>query len=330
MIAVFLLCAALIGTLVMCIHCYKVSFYSPNDVPIDPYGPHHGKQYLAYVEQMHASTQIMENAPCEEVSIQSLDGLLLHGHYYHHKDSAPLMILMHGYRSMHLRDCTGGYHTAIGMGMNVLAIDQRAHGQSEGHTITFGVQERKDCLCWVQYACERFGSDTPIVLYGLSMGAATVLMATDQPLPSNVVAVIADCGYSAPRDIIRKVCTMKGHSPALCYPFIRLAALLFGHFDTESSSAMASLGRTNLPILLLHGEEDHFVPCDMSRALHAAHPEHTTLVTFPGAGHGLSYVSDQERYKQVCFQFLSQIEPLKPYLCDCEIAQNLRSCSNDI
>ncbi len=330
MIAVLLLCAALIGALTMCIYCYHVSFYASNSTPMDPYGPHHGKQYLAYTKELRASTRIMEQASVEDVTTVSHDGLTLHGHYYHQLDGAPLMILMHGYRSMYLRDCAGGYILGTAMGMNVLAIDQRAHGKSDGHTISFGILERKDCLCWIQFANQRFGSQTPIVLYGLSMGAATVLMATDQPLPSNVVAVIADCPYASPREIIRKVCKDRGHSPILCYPFIRLAGQLFGHFDTEESSAMEALMHTTIPILLLHGEDDRFVPCDMSRALHDAFPAHTTLVTFPGAGHGLAYVSDPERYEKACFHFLNSIEPLKAHLSDCKIAQNLRSCSNDI
>lgn len=330
MLAVLLLCAGLIGALIMCIYCYHVSFYAPNDVPVDPYGPHHGKQYLAYVKEMHASTRIMEQAPCQEVTTISHDGLTLHGHYYHHQDGAPLMLLMHGYRSLYLRDCSGGYILGTAMGMNILAIDQRAHGQSDGHTITFGIQERRDCLRWIQYANERFGEKTPIILYGLSMGAATVLMATDQSLPPNVVAVIADCPYSSPREIIRKVCKDRDHSPALSYPFIRLAGKLFGHFDTEESSAMDALAHTTLPVLLLHGEDDRFVPCDMSRALQATHATHTTLVTFPGAGHGLSYISDPARYEKACFDFLYNVEPLKIHLQSCEIAQNLRSHSNDI
>lgn len=330
MIALSLLCAALIGALVMCIYCYHVSFYAPNRTPMDPYCPHHGRQYLAFVKELHASTRIMEQAPCQDVTTISHDGLTLHGHYYHHHDGAPLMILMHGYRSMYLRDCAGGYILGTAMGMNILAIDQRAHGQSDGYTISFGVLERRDCLRWIQYACKHFGENTPIVLYGLSMGAATVLMATDQPLPSNVVAVMADCPYSSPREIIRKVCKDRGHSPVLCYPFIRLAGRLFGHFDIEESSAMEALAHTDLPILLIHGEEDHFVPCDMSRSLQAAHPTHTTLVTFPGAGHGLSYISDPGRYEKICFDFLYNVEALKNQLQNCEIAQNLRSHGMDI
>lgn len=93
---------------------------------------------------------------------------------------------------------------------------------------------------------------------------------------------------------------------------------------------MEALAHTDLPILLIHGEEDHFVPCDMSRSLQAAHPTHTTLVTFPGAGHGLSYISDPGRYEKICFDFLYNVEALKNQLQNCEIAQNLRSHGMDI
>lgn len=330
MVLALILFILLIAALAMSIYCYHICFYSKNDTPMDPYGPHHGQQYLAVVQQLHASTRIMEQASSQQVTILSHDGLTLTGHYYHHHDGAPLMILMHGYRSMYLRDCAGGYLLGHGMGMNVLAIDQRAHGQSQGHTISFGVLERRDCLSWIKYANDHFGAKTPIVLYGLSMGAATVLMATDQPIPGNVVAVIADCPYSSPKEIIRKVCADRHHSPALCYPFIRIGALVFGHFDPEESSAMDALAHTTLPVLLLHGEDDRFVPCDMSRALHTSHAAHTQLVTFPVAGHGLAYVTDPARYEQACFQFLNQIDELKIHLANCEIAQNLRLQERDI
>ena len=188
--------------------------------------------------------------------------------YYHVRDGAPLQIQFHGYRGAALRDFCGGNKLARESGQNTLVVDQRAHGKSGGNTITFGIRERLDCLSWVKYANQRFSSGTPIFLSGVSMGATTVLMASELKLPANVMGIIADCPYSSPEVIIRKVCREDMHlPPALTMPLIRLGARLFGHFVLNESSAVQAVGNKNIPILLLHGEDDRFVPCDMSREI---------------------------------------------------------------
>ena len=167
------------------------------------------------------------------------------------------MILFHGYRSMALRDSAGGYILAKKAGFNVLAIDQRAHGRSGGCVISFGIQERRDCLCWVQYLSTRFGEETPLILSGLSMGAATVLMSTDLPLPENVVGIMADCPYDSPAAIIQKVAKEQGYPPKLVYPFVYLGAMLFGRFRLTETTALEAVRDCKIPILLMHGENPH-------------------------------------------------------------------------
>ena len=224
------------------------------------------------------------------------------------------MILFHGYRSMAVRDCCGGLALARKLGFNVLAVDQRAHGNSDGNTITFGVLERRDCKSWADFVTQRFGSDIPILLSGLSMGAATVLMAADLNLPENVVGIIADSPYSTPKAIISKVCHDMRLPPKLAWPFVRCAARIFGKFSIESISATDAVRRSNVPILLLHGEDDRFVPCEMSHAIADACRCPATLHTFPEAGHGLCYMTDHHRYEQVTVDFLRSIPELVNHL----------------
>ena len=112
---------------------------------------------------------------------------------------------------------------------------------------------------------EHFGPDVKLILCGISMGASTVLMAAGQPLPEIVIGVLADCGYNSARDIIKKV-IRRMHLPAdLCYPFVKLGARLFGHFDLEALSPETALRSCTLPVIFFHGEADDFVPCEMSR-----------------------------------------------------------------
>lgn len=310
-IPVFIVAALLLG---ICLYCFKICFYSSNDKPCDPYSTFHDEQYLRLKDSIYASTHRMEEVPFERVSTLSFDGMTLRGNYYHFHDGAPVKIIFHGYRSFALRDCAGGFALARKLGMNVLAVDQRAHGRSDGHVITFGVLERQDCLSWVQYVSNRFGEQTPVVLSGLSMGAATVVMATTLPLPQNVVCVLADCPYSSPEEIIRKVCRDVHFPGRIVYPFISVAATVFGKFRLADASATQAASQSKIPILLLHGEDDRFVPCEMSRKIHAASNGCTQLETFPEAGHGLSYMIDPARYEEVCINFLKNVPELKAAL----------------
>lgn len=302
-------------------YTYRTAFYSPTRKRPVPDAPMEGKQYEDVAENIHRISHIMEKYSFEPVSITSFDGTRLFGRYYHVRDGAPLIILMHGYRSHAYRDCSGGHSLSRKMGFNALVVDQRAHGDSEGVTITFGIKERRDCLCWTEYASMRFGADTPIVLSGLSMGAATVLMASGLNLPKNVAAIMADSPYSAPISIIEKVCRDMHYPVALCRPFIYLGAYLYGRFDLNECSAKDAVSKARIPILLFHGEADHFVPCDMSREIAQCCASHVEVYTFPDAGHGLCYMTDPRRYERIVVDFLSSIPTLKGTISDDFIRQ---------
>lgn len=314
---------ALLGGIVLsaAFYTYLECFHAPANRHEDPYAVPTGSQYRSIEDNMHAITRIMENAQWEQINISSFDGLTLSGRYSHTKDGAPLQILFHGYRSMALRDCAGGFILAKKMGFNVLAVDQRAHVKSGGRVITFGICERKDCASWAQYALRRFGSETPIILSGLSMGAATVLMASELPLPANVAAIIADCPYSSPKAIIRKVCADRHIPEKLAYPFIRIGARLFGGFSLEECCAEDAVKHAKVPILLIHGEDDRFVPCSMSEKIYAACASKAQLHTFPEAGHGLCYMTDPLRYELITTRFLWDIPKLKPHMADSSYIQ---------
>ncbi len=247
----------------------------------------------------------MESVPFEEVSITTFDGLKLFARYYHLSDSAPLQIQFHGYRSTAVRDFSGGFSLARKMGRNLLVVDQRAGGKSEGTTICFGIKEKYDCLEWIKYALERFG-DVPIMLTGVSMGAATVLMASELDLPENVKCIVADCPYSSPEEIIALQCKEMGIPPKIGMPFVRLGARLFGNLKLSGEGAEKAVRNTKVPILLVHGEEDDFVPCYMSEKIYSANPKMITFETFPNAAHGVSFLVDTERYEKLYYSLFEK------------------------
>lgn len=302
----WIILAILLAAVLFVLHYgYKLAFYY-EDPLASPYDYGDDDQIRSCKAALDAAIAEFEAAPFEQVCISSHDGLKLYGRYYHTADGAPLEIHCHGYKGNAIRDFCGGWKIAVEAGHNVLLIDQRCHGKSEGHTITFGILERKDVLRWIQYANERFGK-VPILLCGVSMGAATVLMASGMELPENVKAVVADCPYDAPSNIIKKVLGQDMGMPVgVVYPLIRFGGMLYGKFNLEGDSPVEAVRRTKLPILLIHGDDDRFVPYDMSRNIHGAAPEKISFHTVHGAGHALNYAAAQEEYRRVVMEFTQQ------------------------
>ncbi len=286
---------------------YRRAFHSipnPNKdiyrIPVDD------DQVTPYKDRILAGIHTLADTPCEFVTIKSHDGLTLSGRYYHVCDGAPVHIKCHGYRSAGLRDFSGGAEIAKSLGHNSLIIDERAHGRSEGHVISFGINERYDCLGWANYITERFGKDTKIILAGVSMGAGTVLMASGLELPENVVCIFADCPFSSPWEIIKKVC-YDIHLPGkLCFPFAYTAARIYGRFDLLGCSAVEEVKKSRVPILIIHGDDDRFVPWSMSYEIASANPDAVSLVTIKGAGHAMSYFADTDEYVRVTSEFIER------------------------
>ena len=300
--------AALAGTLSLYVP-YRIAFRSPLPGQNDIYRLPEGEQYRSRAEEMRGMIRQMAAEPCETVCITSRDGLKLRGRLYLRggKD-APVDLCFHGWRAVGLRDFSGGGLFLLGEGHNVLLADQRAQGDSEGNTMTFGVMERWDCLDWLDYIRSRPELGGPVTLYGVSMGAATVLLASALPLPENVRCIIADSPYSSPEAILQKVSRDMGLPGKPALALLRGGAALFGGFRFTGISCAEAVRHTRIPILLIHGEEDRFVPLEMSREIAAANPERVTLITFPGAGHGLSYLEDTERYRRAVTEFCRQAQ----------------------
>jgi fermentation-respiration switch protein FrsA (DUF1100 family) len=294
--------------------CFYIAFYSSRKkkVPSDEISLPEGDIYEPYKDQMTKWIIETRALPHEKVSITSFDGLKLCGKYYEFAPDAPIELMFHGYRGTAEKDLSGGVQRCFALGRNVLLVDQRASSDSEGHVISFGINESKDCLKWIDFILEHFGKDRRIILTGLSMGASTVMIAAGKDLPENVIGVLADCGYSTAKDIIIKAIREMKLPPSLMYPFVKLGARLYGHFDLEETSPLESIKNCKIPIIFVHGEADDFVPCDMSRQVFAACPSPKLLFTVPGAGHGLGYIMDLDGYLKSVVEFSNEyITPTK-------------------
>ena len=289
------------------LYCYNLAFRRDEKRVSKEGAVPEGEQYEVFSDVIIKGANNILNAPYEKVTTTSRDGIKLVGRYYHVKDDAPVSIIFHGYRSNIGTDCNGGYYLSVKNGYNVLVVYQRGHRESGGKTITFGVKERYDCLDWIAYVNERFGEEIPILLMGLSMGAATVLMAAGLDLPSNVKGIMADCGFSSPKEILQEVIRKMKYPLRITYFFVRMSAKIFGHFDPEEASAVEALKNAKVPVLIIHGDDDRFVPCRMSRDNYDACASAKEILIVPGAGHGLSYCVDAKVYEKAVQDFMDRV-----------------------
>ena len=283
---------------------FRMAYYVPEKGKIRPeYEMPEGEIYVPYHGIMRKWMEEVRAMPYEECAITTFDGLKLYGKYYEYAPGAPIELMFHGYRGTAERDLCGGVQRSFSLGHSALIVDQRGSGKSEGNVITFGVKESRDCLAWVDYMVRNFGEDVRIILCGISMGASTVLMAAGNPLPNNVIGVLADCGYSAAPEIIKTVIRQMHLPVGLVYPFVRLGAKLFGGFDPEDASPVEAVKQCRIPVIFFHGDSDDYVPCRMSQANYDACGAVKKLVFTPGAGHGMCYLCDGESYVAALREF---------------------------
>ncbi len=290
---------ALVFSLSAMLVCFFTVFYSSkknqkrkanSPIPSNKIYDPHRTRLISWIKEV-------QSLPHTDHSITSFDGLKLMGAYYEFKKGAPVEILFHGYKGNSLRDMSGGVIRCRELGHNAFLVDHRASGRSEGRVITFGAKESLDCVAWANYFVKEIDPHAKIILTGLSMGAATVLTVASMPLPENVVGILADCGFTSTREIVKKVMRDMRLPPHLLYPFARLSAMLFGGFDPDKTSPIASMRRCTLPVLFFHGDTDDFVPCSMSeRNYEACASEKKRLVITPSAGHGLCFPMDRDTY----------------------------------
>ena len=302
-VVLFLLVAMLLTAYI----CFRMVFLREREekrdasyVPVPP-----GEEYVPYREGIRAKILEARALPHEDFEITSFDGLVLRGRYYEAHPGAPIELMMHGYRGTSERDLSAGIFRAHNLGHNALLVDHRASGTSDGKVITFGVNEKRDCLDWIAFMTDHFGSEQKIILTGISMGAATVMLASAEDLPGNVIGVLADCGYTSAEKIIAKVIRDMKLPVPLLMPFVRLGARLFGKFDLKAADATAALRKAKVPVIFYHGESDGFVPCEMSRENYEACITRKELVTIPGADHGLCYMQAPERYEKTLGEFFA-------------------------
>lgn len=251
----------------------------------------------------------LEHRTTEEIHILADDGILLVGHWIPVENPKRIIIAMHGWRT--------SWHNDFGMvaeawsnsNCSVLYAEQRGQNNSGGDYIGFGLIERYDCKAWAEWAREKYGESIPIYLVGVSMGATTVLYASELELPSNVHGIIADCGFTSPEAIMQHVAKDNLHIPYETKKiFVQKAFERKVHYSTNKYTTMDALKKTKIPVLFIHGSDDMFVPVKMTFDNYKACASPKMLLIIPGAGHGMSYFIDQESYQNIVLKFWEEYD----------------------
>ena len=279
-----------IGGFVFFVACGKhreIHWLDEAEISRTPYG-----QFYPHVK---AAYEWLEHHHAQDLYLQSDDGLKLHATWVPAENPRGTVLMVHGYHSCIYTDHGLALEPYHELGMNILMPDHRGHGKSGGRFTTFGVKECKDILQWIHYHNAHIGAH-PMVLSGLSMGAATVMFLADEDLPENVKYSIADCGYTSPKEIISKIFSDVMHIPA--WPFLwatDIFARFFAGYRLTEKHSCNTLRHNRKPILFVHGLSDDFVPSEMTRRSYEACAGKKRLLLVEGAAHGFSFLHAKEK-----------------------------------
>lgn len=263
---------------------------------------------IRYEIRKKNNQHLYDMAP-EDLSLTDPMGNELKAWFVPVEGSKKFVICVHGYK------CNGPdefshmlpfYHDVLGY--NYLLPDHAAHGRSSGKHIGFGSYEAGNVLLWVKYLVDRFGDDIEVVLHGISMGAATVMLANESDPPEQVKAVIEDCGYTSAKAIMLNTLKgMIGVAPPFMFHSVNLVCKLFFGYDLNTADCIGRMGTASKPLLFIHGTGDDFVPFKMGEELFAAcdkvEKDHLWV---DDAVHAYSYYDAKDAYEAKVTEFLGK------------------------
>lgn len=261
-------------------------------------------RHMLFIEERK---KYMLAQPHNDVFIKTKDGLKLHATYFPNVDEKKVVICFHGYTSEGMKDYIALSHYYLKNGYSVLLVDERAHGQSEGEYIGFGCLDRIDALCWIDFIIDKCEEDVQILLHGISMGGATVLMTSSLKLPNQVKGIISDCAFTSPKYVFTHVLHSMYHLPA--FPVIQFADFVNkkrAGYGMDECNAAKEVRKAKVPILMIHGDSDNFVPCSMCDEIYknCASPKKKLIIK--DASHAESYYVDTVAYEKALNDFIGE------------------------
>lgn len=253
-------------------------------------------------EMLEESKALMADIKKEEKYITASDGIRLYGELFRHENSHRYVIIVHGY-NCRLEDMYCYLADFYKKGFNVLFVDQRAHGKSGGEYIGMGWLERLDIKNWCEHVAY-LDPDASIVLFGQSMGAASVMMACGEKIPGNVKVCIEDSGYTSVGGMYRTLMKEAYHIPS--FPLLNVADIVARHkagYSFLHADSCEQLKKSSIPTLFIHAEGDSFVPFENVNILYDSANEPKEIYTVPEAEHVCACFYDRDTYFKKIFDF---------------------------
>ncbi len=248
--------------------------------------------------------------PLEKHRVSSFDNLSLNGYLLKAKRKTnKVAVVVHGHEcvSGSLGNISNFYYET--MGYNVFAPDLRGHGESEGKCYGMSILDSEDLVVWLKYLVTLFGEQVEFVLHGLSMGAASSMIACAKPdAPKNLKCLVEDCGFSDGNELFSY--TIAKEYPIIPKSFLTMSIAsimqLRGKYTLADDSAVESMKQATLPTLFIHGTADALVPVSMAHKLYDAKIGEKQKLVVEGAEHGVSYYKDTKLFVETLKGFLEK------------------------
>lgn len=298
----YLILLVLLVIIIICLFLIKETFVRNDKLDTTP-------AWYEYINANQEGREYIYSLNPEDLYINSFDNLKLHALFINNNTNKTI-ICVHGYKAKDgLYDFGMSAKFLNSLGYNLLFVDNRAHGLSQGKYIGFGVLDSVDVNSWVDYLVTNMNQET-IILYGMSMGAATVLNTDSSPSDSSPVkAIIADCGFASGYDeVVYQIKKMYHLPPFPIIPISNVLLKLLAHYSLKEKEAYKSIKNYKNNLLIIHGDKDHFVPTSDAYKIFDNATCHKKILIVPGASHAKSYLKDTELYEQTIKEFLDEID----------------------
>ena len=293
----YLILLVLLVIIIICLFLIKETFVRNDKLDTTP-------AWYEYINANQEGREYIYSLNPEDLYINSFDNLKLHAIFINNNINKTIMCV-HGYKAKDgLYDFGMSVRFLNSLGYNLLFVDNRAHGLSQGKYIGFGVLDSIDVNSWVDYLVTNMNQET-IILYGMSMGAATVMNAQN----NKVKAIIADCGFASGYDeVAYQIKKMYHLSPFPIIPISNVLLKLLAHYSLKEKEAYKSIKNYKNNLLIIHGDKDHFVPTGDAYKIFDNATCHKKILIVPGASHAKSYLKDTKLYEQTIKEFLDEID----------------------
>lgn len=297
----YLISLVLLVIIIICLFLIKETFVRNDKLDTTP-------AWYEYINANQEGREYIYSLNPKDLYINSFDNLKLHGLFINNNTNKTI-VCVHGYKAKDgLYDFGMSAKFLNSLGYNLLFVDNRAHGLSQGKYIGFGVLDSIDVNSWIDYLVTNMNQET-IILYGMSMGGATVMNAASCPDSCPVKAIIADCGFASGYDEVAYQIKKMYHLPSFpLVPISNILLKLLAKYSLKDKEAYKSIKNYHNNLLIIHGGKDRFVPAGDAYKIFDNATCHKKLLIVPGASHAKSYLKDTKLYEQTFKEFLDEID----------------------